>query len=67
MGQSADKNSTREILLEHDLKVMFCFAWIIFSWELPRGIYLKKSVISVVEEVLYKEEESYFKDIPVEK
>ena len=27
----------------------------------------QKSVISVVEEVLYKEEESYFKDIPVEK
>ena len=27
----------------------------------------QKSVISVVEEALYKEEESYFKDIPVEK
>ena len=27
----------------------------------------QKSVISVVEEVLYKEEESYFKNIPVEK
>ena len=27
----------------------------------------QKSVISVVEEALYKEEESYFNDIPVEK
>ena len=42
MGQSADKNSTQEILLEQDLKAMFCFAWIIFLWELPRGDYLKK-------------------------
>ena len=46
MGQSADKNSTQEILLEQDLKAMFCFAWIIFLWELPRGVYLKKVLFS---------------------
>ena len=46
---------------------MFCFAWIIFSWELPRGGYLKKVLFQVVKEALYKEEESYFNDIPVEK
>ena len=42
MGQSAGKKSTQEILLKQDLKAMFCFAWIIFSWELSRGTYLKK-------------------------
>ena len=38
----------------------------IFMGIVKRGL-SQKSVISVVEEALYKEEESYFKDIPVEK
>ena len=41
-GVERRKNSTQEILLEQDLKAMFCFAWIIFLWELVRGDYLKK-------------------------
>ena len=38
----------------------------IFMGVAKRGL-SQKSVISVVEEALYKEEESYFNDIPVEK
>ena len=41
-GVERRQKLTQEILLEQDLKAMFCFSWIIFSWELSRGGYLKK-------------------------
>ena len=41
-GAERRQKFNRGVLLEQDLKAMFCFAWIIFLWELPRGVYLKK-------------------------
>ena len=59
-GAERRQKFNRGVLLEQDLKAMFCFRLDnIFMGVAKRGL-SQKSVISVVEEALYKEEESYF-------